>query len=219
MRDMRQIRRLFTLKHLLRVAALALVIWLAVVAAMVAGIYTTGEESNAEPADAIIVLGSGLRRDGRPGDALRRRSIWAAQLYNEGMAPAVICTGGIGDGKTRSEADACREVLESRGVPRAAIYLEEQSRSTEENAIYAREIMREQAWASAVLVTDSFHMLRANWVFDLYFDEDGIHHTRSPVPREWMRTYFYVRHSTREIVALHWQAFKELLGIEVTNVG
>lgn len=216
---MRTLSRYLTGRHLLRFIAVVLAVWLGVGLALAVSIYQFGESGNARPADAIIVLGSGLTRSGRPGDALTRRSVWAAGLYADGLAPAVICTGGVGDGQTRSEADACRELLEQRGVPPEAIYLEEQSRSTEENALYASAIMRDQGWTSAVLVTDSFHMLRANWVFDLYFDAEGIAHTRSPVPRAWMRTYFYVRHFSREMLALHWQAFKETFGLQVTNVG
>lgn len=99
-------------------------------------------------------------------------------------------------------------------MPADAIWLEEQSRSTEENAIYTSEMMTENGWETATLVTDSFHMLRAQWVFDNY----GVNHDRSPVPRDWVRRYFYVRHFSREIIALHWQAFKDVLNLPVTNV-
>ncbi len=206
------------MRRLVILIAVSLLIWLGVVAWLAASIHAYGEDNqfaDGQSADVIIVLGSGLRRDGRPGDALLRRSRWGADLYQQGAAPHVICTGGVGDGKPRSEADACREVLVRYGVPEQAIFLEEQSRSTEENAIYARTIMLDQGWQKAVLVTDSFHMLRANWVFDIY----DITHVRSPVPREQVRSRFYNRHFTREIVALHWQAIKELLNLPHTNVG
>ena len=192
-----------------------LITWAMIVVGMSALIYTYGESDQAQPADVIIVLGSGLRRDGRPGDALYRRSVWGAQLYEAGIAPAIICTGGIGAGQRRSEASACAEVLTGRGVPDDAIYLEEMSRSTEENAAYAHELMQTNGWQSAVLVTDSFHMLRANWIFN----EQGVEHVRSPVPREWMRDYWYRRHFLREILALHWQVFKETFNLPYTNIG
>lgn len=205
-------------KHLVRIGLVSVAVWISITVALAVGIHTYGEDENAAVSDAIIVLGSGLRRDGRPGDALYRRSVWGARLYAEGYAPVVICTGGIGRNQTRSEASACREVLIREGVPSDAIYLDEQSASTEENAIYAQEIMLENGWDSAVLVTDSFHMLRANWIFNTYFDDNAITHTRHPVPRDWVRNRFYVRHFSREIVALHWQAFKDLLNLPVTSV-
>lgn len=212
----RSFLNLFTLKRILVFVGISLVAWIVVVFVLVALIYSTGEQNQAQSADVIIVLGSGLRRDGRPGDALFRRSVWGAQLYDGQIAPVVICTGGVGDGQRRSEASACAEVLRERGVPAESIYLEENSHSTEENAIYAHDIMQENGWHSAVIVTDSFHMLRAGWIFDSL--DGDIDHYRSPVPREWVRTYYYVRHFTREIAALHWQAFKEIFNLPVTRV-
>lgn len=206
-------------RHIVAFIGLSAIVWVVVVVGLAAMIVVSGEQNQAQQADAIIVLGSGLRRDGRPGDALYRRSVWAAGLYREGYAPAVICTGGVGEGQRRSEASACAEVLQGRGVLPEAIYLDETSRSTEENALYSHEIMLERGWDEAIIVTDSFHMLRAGWIFDSRGDNDGIVHYRSPVPRDWVRSYFYTRHFTREIVALHWQAFKDLLNLPVTYVG
>ncbi len=208
------IRKWFTLKRLFLVALIFAATWAGVVVALTAAIISTGAQDNAQPSDVIVVLGSGLRRSGRPGDALYRRSIWAADLYADGIAQNIICTGGVGNNQTRSEADACAEVLRGRGVPAEAIHLEEASRSTEENAIFTQELLQAHGWQTVTLVTDSFHMLRASWIFDTY----NIPHYRSPTPREWMPTHFFVRHSTRELLALHWQAFKQVFNIPVTNL-
>lgn len=214
MRLKNKLRKVFRLKNLLRIGAVMVLIWGVIVVGLGVHILNYGAMDTAESADVIIVLGSGLRRDGRPGDALLRRSIWASDLYHAGLARSVICTGGIGRTQTRSEASACREVLIRQGVPDEVIYLDEQSLSTEENAIYAHEIMDAQGWESAILVTDSFHMLRADWIFN----SEGIAHTRSPVPRGQVRTQHFVRHFTREIFALHWQAFQDLFNLSVTRV-
>lgn len=201
-------------RKIIKAILVGISLWLLIICGLIAAIFFVGEDNNAQSADVIIVLGSGLRRDGRPGDALYRRSVWAADLYQQGLAQAIICTGGIGEGHVRSEASACADVLRVRGVPDDAIYLEEQSRSTEENAIYAQEIMMAQGWQTANLVTDSFHMLRASWIFHA----QGIEHHRSPVPRGWVRTHFFIKHFSREILALHWQAFKEIFNLPHTHV-
>lgn len=213
----KQLKRL-RVKHILIIGFISVIIWVAVMVGLWMLLDNYGTTENAEPSDVIIVLGSGLRRDGRPGDALLRRSVWGARLYADGLADSVICTGGIGNGQSRSEASACREVLIREGVPEEAIVIEEQSKSTEENAIYARALMLDNDWASAVLVTDGFHMLRANWIFNSQFDDERLHHTRSPVPRDWIRDFYYSRHSKREVIALQWQAFKELFNLPVTSV-
>jgi hypothetical protein len=126
---------------------------------------SVGDQNNAQQSDVIIVLGAGLRRDGRAGDALWRRSLVAAQAFHEGLAPNIVCTGGVSQTQTRSEADACREILIGEGVSPDAIMLEDGSHSTEENALNTRAIMAARGWQSAIIVTDSFHMMRAGWIF------------------------------------------------------
>lgn len=208
------VRRAAYTKAAVRFVGITLALWCVAVAGLGLAVFAYGDQENAQPSDVIIVLGSGLRRNGAPGDALMRRSIWAARLYDQGLAPRVICTGGIGRGQTRSEASACRELLLERGVPDSAIVLEATSMSTEENAINAQQIMEANGWGTAVLVTDSFHMLRAQWIFS----QQGISLTRSPVPRDWIRMFWYLRFSAREVIALQWQAFQDVLGLNVTRV-
>lgn len=207
-------QRAITLKRLLLAAIIGLVLWTALIAYFVISIRRYEAIDQAQPADVVIVLGSGLRRNGRPGDALYRRSVWGANLYNDGLVEAIICTGGVGNVKIRSEADACREVLEAQGVPSTAIILEDQSHSTEENALFSRQIMQDRGFNEAILVTDSFHMFRASWIFN----DIGITHYRSPVPRDWVRRYYYVRHFSREVLALHWQTVKSLFGLPFTRI-
>lgn len=196
----------------LRILAISAFVWLIVIGLLTGAVIVYGMTDRAQPADVIIVLGSGLRRDSRPGPALIRRSQRAAELYAQGYAPAIICTGGYTDGRTRSEADGCREVLEASGVPAEAIFLETRSRSTEENAFYAEAIMQANGWRTAVLVSDGYHLLRAQWIFS----QEGIVVYPSPAPpppRLALATAI-----AREIVALHWQAFKDLLNLPVTYV-
>jgi uncharacterized SAM-binding protein YcdF (DUF218 family) len=199
-------------KVVARVVAVVLVVWLSIVGLLTAAVILYGMTDRAQPADVIIVLGSGLRRDSRPGPALIRRAQRAAELYAQGYAPAIICTGGYTDGRTRSEADGCREVLEASGVPAEAIFLEERSRSTEENAFYAEPIMQANGWRTAVLVSDGYHLLRAQWIFS----QEGITVYPSPAPPP-LRLALAVA-IAREIVALHWQAVKDLFNLPVTYV-
>lgn len=188
-------------------------VWGVLCAGLVGAALAVGDHNNAQPSDVIVVLGAGLRRDGRPGDALWRRSLVGAQAFNEGLASHVICTGGVSERQTRSEADGCREVLLSAGVPAEAIILEETSRSTEQNAINAKTIMAERGWQTAVIVTDSYHMLRAGWIFG----GEGIDYTRYPVPRNRVRVQWTAISLVHELAAIHWYAAKGVLGLQVTN--
>lgn len=209
--------RLFRKLHLTRrrlvwVALAVVGGWLLVAVGLFVTFVAVGDGNDAEPSDVIIVLGAGLRRDGRAGDVLWRRSTRAADAYHEGLAQHIVCTGGVSEHQTRSEASACRELLLERGVPDAAIFLEGNSHSTEENALYTRDIMTQNGWTTAIVVSDSYHMFRASWIFS----DLGIAHTRYPVPRNRIRWGWYASSLAREVAAVHWYAFKGIFGIEAT---
>ena len=181
----------------------------------IAVIHITGATDTSEAADVIIVLGAGLRGDGRPGPALTRRSERAAGLWHDGSAPLVLCTGAKAEGFPRSEADACREILMRRGVPASAILMEAMSRSTEESALFAGDILDDMGLSRAVLVSDSYHMLRASWLYR----RRGLEVFRSPVPASRINyPLFYPYSLLREFVAFHWFLVKQALDLPFTHV-
>lgn len=195
------------LRWLRRFALVLLVGWLLACGAIAAVIHYTGTVDQAVRSDVIIVLGASLTHQGEPNRALSRRSEHAAELWRSGLAGVIICTGGIGRDVQvpRSEADGCRQVLMRKGVPRAAILLEETSRNTEENARNSQSIMVAHGWHSAVLVSDSYHVFRARHLFG----HTGIHVVPSPVPVARIESpLFYVHSVVREVMALHWQVLK-----------
>ncbi len=200
------------LKRIILFCLLAAIVY---VAAFITTIHIAGTQDNTRPAEVIIVLGAGLRPDGRPGPALTRRSLRTADLWREGIAPAVICAGGQAESFPRSEADACREILRNHGLPPSAILLEDRSRSTEENALFSSQLMAERGWTSAVLVSDSYHMLRAGWLFT----QHDIEAYTSPVPAKRIHHPHSYPHSLlREFLAFHWQILKEALNLPVTHL-
>lgn len=202
-------------RRLRRIGLALVAVWLVLVLALGIVIHVYGLADHAQPADVIIVLGAGLRPDGRPGPALTRRSTHAADLWQRGYAPQIICAGGTpGQVTIRSEADACAEILREQGVPAAAVILEDQSRSTEENAIESKQIMNANGWRTALLVSDGFHMLRAQWIFRYY----GLDVSLAPVTESRPPLFEYLLALLREIVALHWLALKVVFNLPVTYV-
>ncbi len=178
-------------------------------------IHVTGTTDTAESADVIIVMGAGLRGDGRPGWALTRRSERAAGLWHDGIAPLIMCTGARAEGFPRSEADACREILVRRGVSMSAILMEEMSRSTEESAFHAANILSDLGHSRAVLVSDSYHMLRATWLYR----RRGLEVSGSPVPASRISyPLFYPYSLLREFIAFHWFLLKQALNLPFTHV-
>lgn len=190
-------------------------LWLLIIISLISLIHYTGTIDEPQSADVIIVLGAGLSNSGRPGWALTRRSRHAAQLWHQNYAPTIICTGGTAYNQTRSEAEGCREVLTRNGVPFSAIILEDQSRSTEENAIFSRQIMNANDWETALLVSDSYHVFRGRYIFS----NQGIDVFLSPVPAEQIRGFpTYYSSVFREVLALHWQVIKDSFNLQVTHV-
>ena len=133
--------------------------------------------------DAIVVAGCAVKRDGKPSDALDRRTQLAVSLFKRGVAPKIIFTGGVGAGNI-SEAEAAASLAESLGVARSAMILEERSTSTEENAAFARA----QTNAERVVVaTDGFHVFRATRIFRRYFrDVAGVGTTSTHKRTRWL---------------------------------
>ncbi len=116
--------------------------------------------------DAIVVAGCRVLEGGTPSEALERRVQLAVRLWRDGRAPRVILTGGVGT-YPPSEAQAAAGVAHKLGVPRAALVLETNSRSTAENARFARRLTRARR---VLIVTDSYHVYRARWVFRQHFE-------------------------------------------------
>ena len=199
------------LRPLLYLAIIALLYFIAFIAV----IHQAGTRDRVAEADVVIVLGAGLSPDGRPGWALTRRSRQAALLWHDAIAPYVMCTGGQAELYPRTEASACREILLAQGVPPESILMEERSRSTEENAINSRRILDQLGLKRAVLVSDSYHALRADWLFR----QQGFDPFFSPVPASRMRhPLTYPQALLREFLAFHWQLLKETLQIPHTHV-
>lgn len=139
------------------VGAIALLgaIWLSLIAAVVGW----GRRDEARPASAIVVLGA-AQYEGRPSPVLRARLDHAVALWQKGLAPRLILTGGRGVGDTTSEAEAGKRYVMRRGVPEGAISLETNGRTTSESLHAVSVMMRTAGNRSVVLVSDPFHMLR-----------------------------------------------------------
>lgn len=191
-------------RRLQRLALVLLVGWLTACIVLAAVIHWTGTIDQPGRTDVILVLGAALSRDGTPYKALIRRSEHAAQLWKQGRAGMVMCTGGIGSHVRipRSEADGCREILIRAGVPATAIVLEDTSRNTEEQARRIHDIMARHGWHRATLVSDSYHVFRARYIARGV----GIDVLLSPVPASQVDSpAFYVMSLVREVAAMHRQ--------------
>jgi uncharacterized SAM-binding protein YcdF (DUF218 family) len=118
-----------------------------------------GEQDDRRPADAIVVLGA-AQYDGRAGAVLEARLQHALELFEAGLAPYLVVTGGNLPGDTTTEAEVSRAWLIERGVPSAAILFENRGRSTAESLAAVARMFHEHGLASGLFVSDRTHMLR-----------------------------------------------------------
>ena len=127
-----------------------------------------GQRDVAGRFDAIVVAGCRVDPNGRASLTLARRTRHAVALFERGVAPKLVFTGGVGD-YPPSEAEAAAVIARRAGVPGSAIVLEDRSTSTEENARFAAELIGEDA--RIVVVSDAYHIFRSQRVFRRYFAE------------------------------------------------
>jgi uncharacterized SAM-binding protein YcdF (DUF218 family) len=167
----------------------------------------TGLEDRARPADAIVVLGAQVEADGQPGPDLYVRTLHAAQLYQRGLAPYLICTGGFRGDRLSAAAVACGLAV-SLGVPNDRVFLADGSMTTREDAASARDLMLARGWETAILVSHPLHLERAS----ILFEAQGLAVYPSPTNTDlgaipW-RTRAWL--TARETVGIVWIALEEI---------
>jgi uncharacterized SAM-binding protein YcdF (DUF218 family) len=125
----------------------------------VGAVLTWALQDDARKADAIVVMGA-AQYQGKPSPVLRARLDHAVTLWQRGLAPRLLLTGGIGEGDTTSEAAVSRRYVMTRGVPDSAILLENEGRTSAQSLRSAVDLLRARGLGTAVVVSDPFHMLR-----------------------------------------------------------
>lgn len=109
--------------------------------------------------DAIVVLGA-AQYDGTPSPVLQARLDHALELYNQGLAPVVIVTGGKLEGDRFTEAYSGYDYLREHGVPEDALHLEVEGSDTYSQLSASRLIMDNMGLSEALLVSDPYHSKR-----------------------------------------------------------
>jgi uncharacterized SAM-binding protein YcdF (DUF218 family) len=127
------------------------------------------------PYEVGIVLGgfSNLRAVGPNGLLSMHRAgnrlTAALQLYHTGKIKHILITGGAGQiwSHTPPEAPVAARFLRQCGVPDSAIWIEDRSRNTIENALFTQQLLTSRGVSqhNSLLITSAWHMRRAEAVF------------------------------------------------------
>lgn len=121
-------------------------------------------------ADAVVVLGGGVLENFpavSTGERLTPSSLArfsaAAEVYRKTHLP-VLVSGGAVFAKD-SEAAVAKLYLIESGVPPEAVFTEENSRDTRENALFSKKICDKKGYKKILLLTSAYHMRRAVFLF------------------------------------------------------
>lgn len=114
---------------------------------------------NVSKAQAAIVFGAGLWRDGSPTPVLRDRVQAAAELYFAGKVDKLIMSGTMVG--YYNEPRAMRNFAMELGVPNEAIYQDLAGLRTYDTCYRAKKLFGVE---QAVVVTQRFHLPRAIYV-------------------------------------------------------
>jgi uncharacterized SAM-binding protein YcdF (DUF218 family) len=129
--------------------------------------------ANLPNADAIVVLGGGIRPQVYPRSIAEvadagDRILYGAKLWHLGKAPLLVVTGGradwLGDGGN-PESEDMAAIAQALGVPAAKIIQESESLNTRENAVNVAKILQPRQITNILLVTSALHMPRSIAVF------------------------------------------------------
>ena len=161
--------------------------------------------------DYILILGCRVRKDGTPTPLLKGRAD-AALRFAERQKQATgkdiifVPSGGQGKDEVVSEAECISNYLQSTGVPKDRILVEDKSRNTYENFKFSVEKIK-VANAKLAFATTGYHVFRSGFIAS----RNGI---KADGVGAKTKAYFAVNAFIRELIAtLEYEKKKHLTAV------
>lgn len=160
-------------------------------------------EAPAKKADVIVVFGA-AEYVGRPSPVYKARLDHAYELFQKGMAPVVITTGGAAQDPDFSEGGVGKDYLLRRGIPEQSLISETQGSDTAQSASRVANIMRTNGMRSCIAVSDAYHVFRIRALLE----NEGVQVELAPRPESrprplWERFVAVMREAASYLV---WKA-------------
>ncbi|MAG58687.1 MAG: hypothetical protein CMJ83_20550 [Planctomycetes bacterium] len=133
---------------------------LLLIPALLAHALVFGETDYRRAADAAVVFGARVHRDGAPSLSLADRVRTGVELYHAGLVRTLVLSGAHGDDEPICETEAMRRLALEMGVPEEALVLDPDGRNTLATVRNARDLSRERGWRSLLLVSHDWHLAR-----------------------------------------------------------
>ena len=171
-------RRLAAAAVLVATAAISLLLF------PVAQVFFFGETDYRRAADAVVVFGAQVHRDGHPSTSLRDRMTTAVQLYDDGLVKRVIVSGGVGESGF-NEALVMRGMAVEAGVPEERVVVDATGVSTTATVAGTVPFFGKDVGTRILAVSQYYHLpriklayQRAGW--NVFTVPAG---TSSPIPQ------------------------------------
>lgn len=146
--------------------------------------------------NAIVVFGA-AEYAGRPSPVYRARLDHAFQLFEAGVAPIVITTGGSGADPDFSEGGVGRDYLRKRGIAEKNLIAETQGSDTAHSAERVGVILRTNGMRSCVAVSDAYHVFRIRELLESERIETHLAPRPDSRPRgSWQKLFAVLREAT-----------------------
>ncbi len=166
-----------------------------------AAVYKQARTNEAQPVDAIVVLGA-AQFNGVPSQVFQSRLDTAFDLYQQGYAPTIVVTGGRILGDHFTEAESGKNYLVDRGVPADAILMENISHNTAASFEGVERILEPRGVKSLLLVSDGFHLYRSKMLAEhAGFEAYGYAAEDSPISQGSGTELRYMARETLGILA------------------
>jgi uncharacterized SAM-binding protein YcdF (DUF218 family) len=151
-----------------------------------AGDYLVINNPEIKKAEVAVVL------SGEEGE----RIDYAIELFKKGLVKYLLLSGNT-PGYTVEEME---ERAVPAGVPRERIILEPDSRSTYENAIFSKKIIKKYNFKNVVVVSSSYHSRRVEWVFKKVFRDVKIKLQICYCPLSWFKKDHWWRKANHRVI-------------------
>lgn len=178
-----------------------------------------GLEPDLGPAQAIVVLGSGVHADGVLSDRSLVHELHGIALWRQSLAPLLVLSGPSLAGRS-SEAQIRAALASTLGLPSDAVVADSGGRTTRGEAESIRRRLAPMGVDRILLVTDRRHLVRARRAFEETGFEvrpapppDFLGGARSPQERlqltrrlteEWLARAYYAMTGSSKPRVLSW---------------
>ncbi|WP_233515255.1 YdcF family protein [Marinitenerispora sediminis] len=164
-----------------------------------AWVWYVARQDERPPSDAIVVLGAS-QYNGRPSPIFEARLRHAADLYEQGVAPAVVTVGGNQPGDAYTEGGSGRDWLVNAGVPAEDVVAIGEGSDTLQSIEAVSRVYQQLGWTSAVIVTDPWHSLRSRTMAEDFGIEAATSPARSgPAVLERETQLWYITRETASV--------------------